>query len=116
MSRWRKVVAVALAALGLIAAGAVSAPAKAPTVYSVEGCLHAKPEPSHIVFACADAGLYIDGLTWSDWGGTSAHGTGTIHANTCDPYCLAGNFETAPVSVTLYNIQNSTCGKVSGLF
>jgi hypothetical protein len=41
-------------------------PKESSTVYSIEGCVHPKPEPTLIVFACADNGLYIDGLIWTD--------------------------------------------------
>lgn len=104
------------AALAGALGGAGVAVSSASTVYSIEGCIHAKPEPPVIIFYCADNGGYADGLSWTDWGGPSAHATGTLHLKTCDPNCASGPILEYPVEITLYNIQRSSCGAVDGRF
>lgn len=63
------------------------------------------------MLACADFGLYSNTLDWKSWGGRKARAEGVIHANTCDPACVDGNYEHFPVKVKLYKIGNRPCGR-----
>jgi hypothetical protein len=58
--------------------------------------------PREIVFACADAGLRVQQLHWSAWGGRVAIGRGVQIANDCEPSCVAGHFHATPVTLHLY--------------
>lgn len=58
--------------------------------------------PRQIVFACADAGLRVEQLRWSNWGGRVAIGRGVQMANDCEPSCVAGHFHATAVTLHLY--------------
>ncbi len=48
-----------------------------------------------------NADIWIDGLTWTTWGGDRAEGTGIEHVNMCSPDCAAGDYRPYPVRVVL---------------
>jgi hypothetical protein len=58
-------------------------------------------KPKAITLACADAGMYVDGIKWSTWGGTSADGQGIFHMNQCEPSCVDGKFIDVPVTLSV---------------
>jgi hypothetical protein len=58
-------------------------------------------KPDGITLACADGGIYVDGITWSSWGGNSVEGVGIFHRNLCEPSCAEGSYIEVPVKVTI---------------
>lgn len=100
------VIGATLAGLAL----AATAGAGGGKAYGIEDCGKPKVKPDRIVLFCADAGAYINGFDWNDWGGKKSHGTGTIHVNDCDPICLGGTYHDYPVEVTLKKLKRTSCG------
>ena len=49
-------------------------------------------KPVKITLTCADGNVGIEKITWTNWGKSSANGTGTYFYNNCTPYCAAGKF------------------------
>ena len=97
---------LALLLLTLCAAGA-SAGTKVG-FYGCRGFVAKHPtavvEPRSIMVACGDGNFYVTGIRWTAWTGTSAKGTGKVHANDCKPYCAAGHFHTKTGSVALSKV------------
>jgi|SRR5689334_12028778 len=104
------------------ATGLATRPATAPNsaaavadVGVVADCASAEPhalsrEPSSIVLTCADAGLRIEGLTWTEWTASAAAGHGTLWENQCVPNCADGQFAKYPVAVALSAVRSSADG------
>ncbi len=88
---------------GALVAGATAAK---PKVYFPSNCTNARYKPQHVVAACADNGLVVNGISWSQYGAKSANGSGTAATNTCTPTCVAGHFEHDPALVRLYRPRN----------
>jgi hypothetical protein len=59
-------------------------------------------KPGHMILACGDAGLYVDGLEWKHWGRREANGIGTGTGKTCDPFCAAGGTRSASMEIRLF--------------
>jgi len=87
----------------LLLAGAIAIPALASgSARRVVGnCTNSQVRPHSIVIACADDNLSLTHLTWTSFGGTTAHGSGDYYANDCNPSCVAGKFHSYPVKVAL---------------
>jgi hypothetical protein len=66
-----------------------------------------KVQPSSIVLACADNGLGVADLAWTDWTATSASGTGKVWENNCTPNCAMGKFGYYPATITLAGVENT---------
>jgi len=67
--------------------------------------------PSSVVFACADAGLGAQGLSWTSWTGSGATGSGAVYEHDCTPSCAASTtFDTYPASITLSGLENTAVG------
>ena len=49
-------------------------------------------KPSTVILTCADAGVSVNGITWTGWGNPFAAGKGVASVNDCKPYCAAGHF------------------------
>ena len=64
-------------------------PAATTVIFDCSGKAHVRPMA--LTLYCADAGQFLTGVTWSDWGTATAHGVGTLVVNTCTPDCAAGN-------------------------
>jgi hypothetical protein len=47
----------------------------------------------------ADGSLYVTGIRWHGWGTGKATGTGTAHADNCDPNCAQGSYRTHPATI-----------------
>jgi hypothetical protein len=90
-------IAVVVTVLAAIPAAAVAA---ASRTYAIN-CLRKQYKPTAIVLTCADAGISVDKLKWSQWSRTKAVGTGTFTWNDCTPSCVEGHFHNRPVKVTL---------------
>jgi hypothetical protein len=74
-----------------------SQPPVLPALYSCEG--KALTRATDYVLTCADAGMSLEGLTWSSWTATQASGTGQLRQNDCTPSCAGGTFHYSPVKV-----------------
>jgi hypothetical protein len=79
-------------------------------VYAPKDCSKAKVEPKRITLACADDGILLKRLSWSDWNLPKVNGKGKLLINDCDPNCASGTFDKYKVKVTLLNVQTYTCG------
>jgi hypothetical protein len=88
------------AAAAALTAGARGASAKLPVLVDCLG--KGQVKPARYVVACADGGIYYQGLSWSTWSSTAAYGTGTLWANDCIPYCAAGTFHHFPALLVLW--------------
>ncbi len=104
MSRSKSRIALpALLAAALLTVGlAVDASAAKHKVFFPSKCTNARYKPSHVVAACADNGLVVNGIQWSHWGQKKAAGSGTAQTNTCHPNCAAGHFRNDPATVNLF--------------
>lgn len=66
-------------------------------------------EPTRIDINYSTGFAWATGLTeWDSWGTTKATATGTLHLNTCRPYCAAGNYKAFQGRVTLSKVR--PCG------
>ncbi len=68
------------------------------------GCTSATYRPSSIIFACADAGIYVTNIRYRFYGGRTATGTAVLHENNCVPDCAEGRFSVAPVAIRLADV------------
>jgi len=57
-------------------------------------------EPATIQLTCGDGTVVANGLTWSQWGATTATGHGTVNEVSCVPDCANGKDIAYPVTVT----------------
>jgi hypothetical protein len=89
-----------------VAAHAQAAPAKAareyvacttPAITCADG-RGMQVRPTSMGFS-ADGSLYVTGIRWHGWGTGKATGTGTAHADNCEPNCAQGSFSTHPATI-----------------
>jgi len=80
---------------------AVDAGAKNQKVYFPSNCTNTRFKPTHLVAACGDAGLRVNGIQWSHYGAKTATGSGTAAINTCMPDCASGSIAHGPAVVKL---------------
>ncbi|MEV6162707.1 hypothetical protein AB0L71_12420 [Streptomyces sp. NPDC052052] len=99
--------AAALATAVSPASAATSAASSGPARVAVVDCF-SEPQvrPGDFLIACGDGNNHLIGLQWSDWGDTSAKGSGFDSVNDCQPYCAAGRFHSYPVVVSLDRPQS----------
>jgi hypothetical protein len=71
----------------------------------------ASTRPSVITLACADAGIGVQGATWTTWASSGATGQGRLWLNLCQPNCAAGKVAYYPVQITLSGTQASAHGR-----
>jgi hypothetical protein len=109
----RLIVVMAAVAVLLAAVFAASGQAAHHRTYAPKDCVKPRVEPSRIVLACGDFGVYLGHIDWNGWGHRRAHGKGRLYVNTCDPSCSAGNFKRYPVRVHLRKVRRRTCGGLS---
>jgi hypothetical protein len=101
------------ASCGLLALGAVgaatsanAAPAGTTTVINCAG--KGVVKPTSITITCADGGVSVNKITWSNWLPNSATGQGELSWNTCLPTnCAAGIVETYPVTIKLGGLAHA---------
>ena len=91
----------ASARAGATTASTVSAVKKAPR-YVVADCSQLQVRPGSYVFTCADAGVGLESLHWTNWNSKLASAWGTYYYNDCIPYCAAGHIRKFPVLVVLW--------------
>jgi hypothetical protein len=87
--------------VGAVGGGVTGADAAQATTYLPGRCFDLKVKPTRVILACGDAGLFLSGMHWTDWGKPRGHGTGRMLANDCDPSCVDGMFISYQVRVTL---------------
>ena len=80
---------------------AVDAGAKNHKVYFLSNCTNTRYKPTHLIAACGDAGLRVNGIEWSHYGAKSATGNGTAAIKTCMPDCATGGINRNPAVVRL---------------
>lgn len=69
-------------------------------IASCPGGTNTPTRPTKIEIGCSGGIYSVTGITWSDWGATTAGGTGTFSQNTCQPTCGSGtSFHTSSGSV-----------------
>lgn len=85
------------------AAVTVAATTSGPVV--VNCALKAQTRPHQFTLACADGGVYLNGLSWTAWGSSSALASGSYVLNDCVPYCAAGHFHSFPALVALWGAE-----------
>jgi hypothetical protein len=105
MKRRLALIASALAATATIAlaAAAPAGAARVPLFYYT-GFTSPSVRPSAIYWGSGGQ-LFVKGLSWHYWNGTSAYGRGTRWRNTCVPTCSAGNYVKSPASVTFWRTR-----------
>lgn len=54
----------------------------------------------------ADGTAVVKDITWTDWGSTTAHGTGTLYTSNCNPSCAEGTYTGYPASITVSGITS----------
>jgi hypothetical protein len=61
------------------------------SVLITDNCFNSgRIEPTSIVIACADGGLILEDLTWSQWNSKMAAGNGIADVVNCIPSCATG--------------------------
>lgn len=66
-------------------------------------------EPARINIQYSTGFAWATGLTdWQNWGTKTAFANGTLHLNTCKPFCAAGNYKAYAGRVTLFKVRK--CG------
>jgi hypothetical protein len=109
-TRSRRILVVVAVAVLVPAVLAATGDAARERTYAPKDCTKPQVRPNRIVFACGDFGLYANHLRWKKWGHRRARGRGTLHANSCDPSCSAGNFDKYRVHVQLRKVRRRFCG------
>jgi hypothetical protein len=71
---------------------------------------HLSVRPSGITLACADDGLGIGQVNWSQWTAAGASGRGTFWDKLCVPSCASGAIASFPALVRLSDVQSSAQG------
>ena len=101
--------ALALAVLSALVVGCGSSSDDDGAATVVIDCLGAQhPEPQEVESCGADQGIVVRKIEWTAWGQDPAYGQGIAIANTCLPYCAAGNYKQTPVVLVASNPQ--PCG------
>jgi hypothetical protein len=65
-------------------------------------------KPSSIVLACADNGIGVEDMVWTNWTANGAIGTGKVWENNCKPNCAEGTIGYYPATITLSGVVNTT--------
>lgn len=97
--------ALVLAALAVLLAGCGSSSGDGTATVVID-CLGAQhSEPQEVESCAADQGIVVRKIKWTAWGQDPAYGQGIAIANTCVPYCAAGNYKQTPVVLVASNPQ-----------
>jgi hypothetical protein len=104
--------AICALASGSLAAGAATrAHTDARVFVAAEGCRGHAFKPRKVVLACADANLYVTGLSYSFYGGSEARASGRFRVNDCTPNCAGGRFHTYRGSVRFFGVVRCSDGR-----
>src|SRR5579863_1932947 len=97
--------AVLLAGPLMTIGGALSTNAGAVTPTRLLTCSEKlTTKPSTYLLSCADANAGWQGMTWSQWGTSSATGRGILRQNDCTPNCVSGKFIDYHATLTLSGV------------
>ena len=100
---WSSVVLSAVAAASGFGPGNAAGTGGSAQIVLVSKCgAVGVQRPREIVLTCGDAGLLVQHMRWSTWGGRVAIARGDQFANDCDPACVSGTFHKTRVTVHLY--------------
>ena len=69
-------------------------------------------KPSSVTLTCADGGMYIDNVTYSNWTSSNAEGIGTFNMNDCNPDCSSGSMTQTQVTISIGKPRADSQGKV----
>jgi len=98
--------AILVAMLALTVAAMATAAEPKPIFWKNFG-KPASIEPSRVDINYSTGAAWVDRLgEWEGWGTARATAEGTIHLNTCRPYCAAGNFKAYRGRVTLFKVRH----------
>ena len=56
--------------------------------------------PTHI-YITGSGNLYVEGISWSDWGYATATGYGVLEQDNCLPDCAHGSYTGVAATITL---------------
>ncbi|CAN5627431.1 hypothetical protein BH10ACT11_BH10ACT11_15390 [soil metagenome] len=104
---------IVVCALALAALGAASAPgASGGKTYAPKDCSKPSIAPKRIIFACGDAGAYINRLGWNKFGNHHARGRGVLkERKVCTPpQCPSNGFNRYSARIRLYKVKTEKCG------
>jgi hypothetical protein len=104
-TRDRRFVVALMFGSALIVSAATVATAGSPL--RITNCNRASSRPRLVTLTCGDGNTVLSGLSWSSFGGRSAHARGTLEMNTCRPNCAQGKVVRYPVAVSA--IEPRTC-------
>jgi serine/threonine protein kinase len=90
------------ASSSLIAVTVCTEPADGCTVAGASQYMEVKPA---MITTSGDGSAYVNKITWSNWGGSEANGTGTLELNSCNPNCAQGTYTGYPATVTLDGLK-----------
>jgi hypothetical protein len=101
------------AGIAFAATRPMGASAAGTRVYvATEGCRGHVYKPSKkVILACADANLYVTGLSYSSYGVSEAKGKGVFHLNDCKPDCAGGRFHEHGGTIRLFDVVRCTDGR-----
>lgn len=68
-------------------------------------CEYPEIKPKAITLTCADGGMYLDQIKWSQWGAQGAQARAIYNVNDCKPSCAEGNFIRTPVKLQLSKLS-----------
>lgn len=88
-----------------------TATAQTPEATLPSQCTDQQVAPTSVVLACGDAGMIVEGLTWTNWGAAQATAAGTATINTCDPNCASGGTAQYPITLTAGDLRRCSYGK-----
>lgn len=94
-----------------LANAAASGAAHSHVEVAAEGCRGHLYRPRKIILACADANLYVTGVSYSSYGGHEAKAHGLFHLNDCTPNCAGGRFHTYHGSIRLFDVVQCVDGR-----
>ena len=89
----------------MLSLGATWTPAGAVAPARILTCTQkSTSKPATYLLSCADANAGWTGMSWSNWGATSATGHGFLRQNDCKPNCVSGKFINYRATVTLSKV------------
>jgi hypothetical protein len=66
----------------------------------------ARTVPANIILTCADGGVSLQNLQWSEWGSYTADAEGLLVVDNCIPYCAVGTELYYQVSVEVSGLSD----------
>ncbi len=101
--------AIVLAVIGGFLVSASAASAEDTYWKQIEGNLEVEPTGLTTSWGTSSSTMRFEDLVWTNWGEDIAVADGTGIVNSCDPFCLAGNYVDGDAKVWLSN-PRTVCG------